>query len=106
MCPWVSLDSLGLRRRVAGLCMLYKLYHNSDHYLNELLPPLVHRRRNTRAAVAAHSLELSVVSCRTAQFARCFVPRVVGDWNELPDEVFSSGTLDGFKRAVNISLQR
>ena len=104
LCPGQSFDSLGLRRRVASLCMLYKVFNNPDHYLYSRLPPLAVRGRHTRAAVAAHDFELEVCRCRTVQFGRSFVPRVVREWNGLPEGVFS-GSLDQFKRSVNLFLR-
>ena len=38
----------------------------------------------------------------TSQFVRCFLPAQTRVWNDdLPCTVFDTGTLDGFKGAVN-----
>ena len=53
--------------------------------------------------MASHPLEFEVSRCRTSQFARCFLPTQTRVWNDLPYSVsvFDTGTLDGFKGAVN-----
>ena len=54
-----------------------------------------------RAAAAAHPLEFEVSWCKTSQFARRFLPVLTRVWNDLPYTVFDTGSLDGFKGAVN-----
>ena len=68
------------------------------------LPPACQRVRHTRAAAVAHPCELEVPRCRTSQFGKCFLPAHIRMWNDLPSSVFDSGTLSGFKGAVNLSL--
>ena len=55
----------------------------------------------TQAAAAAHPVEFEVSRCRMFQFARCFIPAKTRVWNDLSYTVFDTGTLDGFKGAVN-----
>ena len=57
--------------------------------------------RHTRAAAAVHPLEFEVSRCETSQFARCFLPPQTRVWNDIPYNVFDTGTFDGFKEAVN-----
>ena len=89
------------RRRVAGLSMLYKVNPNTKHCLFSELPSASTRVRHTRAEAAAHPLELEVLRCRTSQFVRSFLPAQVRLWNDLHYTVFDTGTLDGYKGAVN-----
>ena len=84
--------------------MLYKIHSNPKHCLYGELPPACQRVRHTRAAAVAHPYEREVPKCRTSQFGRCFLPAHVRMWNDLPSFVFDSGTLSGFKGAVNLSL--
>ena len=57
--------------------------------MDELQPQLIH-------------WSLKYVSrCRMSQFARCFLPAQTHVWNDLPETVFDTGMLDGFKGAVN-----
>ena len=104
LCPTAQLPSLAHRRRVAGVCMLYKIFSNPSHLLGGELPEPQVARRLTRASISAHEFTLSEMRCRTSQFMRCFIPSCVRLWNGLPSEVFGPGTLDGFKRAVHLSL--
>ena len=82
-------------------CAVYTLYEvnsNSNRCLFSELPSASIRVRHTGAAAAAHPLEFEVSRFRRSQFARCFLP---AQWKDLPYTVFVTGTLDGFKRAVN-----
>ena len=85
--------------------MLYKVNSNSNHCLSSELPSASTRVRHTRAAAATHPLEFEVSRCRTSQFAGSLLPTQVCLWNELPDTVFDTGMLDGFKGAVNCWLR-
>ena len=99
--PDQSFLSLCHRGRVAGHKMLYKVTSNSNHCLFSELPSASTRVRHSRAAAAAHPLEFEVSRCRTSQCARSFLPAQVRMRNDLPYSVFDTGTLDGFKGAVN-----
>ena len=61
LCPDQSFLSLCHRRRVAGLCMLYKGNSNSNQCLFSELPSASTRVRHTRAAAAAHPLEFEAL---------------------------------------------
>ena len=102
VCPDQSFLLLCHWRYIAVLWMLYKVSSNSNHWLfSELLSASV-RVRHTRAPAAAHPLNFGVSRCRPSQFARCFLrSRLVCGSNDLPNTVFDTGTLDGFKGAVN-----
>ena len=54
----------------------------------------VSRKSLTLAAAAAHPLELEVSWCRTSQFARCFLAPQDRMWNNLPNTVQDTATLD------------
>ena len=96
-----SFLSLCHRRHVARLCMLYNVYSNFNHCLFSELPHASTRVRDNPAAAAAHPLEFEVSRCRTSQFARSLVPAQVRMWNDLLYIEFDTGTLDGFRGAVN-----
>ena len=101
LCPDQTFLSLCHRRRVVGLSMLYKVNSNSNHCLFSELPSASTRVRHTEAAAVAHPFQFTVSRCRTSQFARFFLSAQVLLWNDLPYTVFDTGTLDGFKGAVN-----
>ena len=88
---------------MAGLSLLY-IKSNSNHCLFSELPSASTRVRHIRAAAAARPLEFEVSRCRTSQFARSFLSAQVRMWNDFHYTVFDTGTLDGFKGAVNHSL--
>ena len=81
---------------VAGFSMLYMVNSNPNHCLLSELPPASTSVRLSRAAAVAHPLEFEVSRCRTSQFARSFLPAQVRMWNDLPNVVFDTRTLDGF----------
>ena len=101
LCPDQSSLSLCHRRRVAGFRMLYKVNSNSNHCLFSELTSASTRVWHASAAAAVHPLQFKVSSSRTFQFARSFLPAQVRLWNDLPYTVLVTGTLDGFKGAVN-----
>ena len=112
-CPYQIIETLNHRRRVAGLSMSHKLYYNSMFRLCGELSSASHRVSqyipwwlsiHTLVAVATHRNELNVQRWRISQFARWFLPAYVRAWNGLPDAVFESGSLSGFKRVVNLWL--
>ena len=57
-----------------------------------------------KAVAAAHPLEFQVSRCRMYSFERCFLPAQTCVWNNLPYTVLDTGTLGGFKGAVNFWL--
>ena len=99
--PEQSFLSSSYRHHIVRLCMLYNVISGSNHCSFDELPSASIRVRHIRAAAAAHPLDLESSRCRTSQFARCFLKAQVRMWNDLPFTVFDTGTLDGFKRAVN-----
>ena len=101
LCSDQSFLLLCHQRRVAGLSMSCKVNSNSDHCMFSELPCASTRVRFPRAAAAAYPLEFEVSWCRTSQFVRSFLLAQVRLWNDLPYTVFDTGTLDGFKGAVN-----
>ena len=47
-----------------------------------------------------------IMRCRTDQFNRSFLPGAVRLWKLLPSGVFSGGTLNSFKIAMDLCLLR
>ena len=84
-----------------SLCHQRHVRHDAEH--DDMFLDMLNsvRVRHNRAAAAAHPLEFEVSRCRTSQFARCFLPAQTRVRNNRPYTVFDTGTLDGFKRAVN-----
>ncbi|KAJ0174424.1 hypothetical protein K1T71_009532 [Dendrolimus kikuchii] len=84
-----GLDTLGLRRDFASLCVFYRLYNGEcSEELFRMVPSssFYHRTARHRLGVHPHFLE-PLRSC-TQRFCRTFLLRTVGIWNELPAVVF------------------
>ena len=67
----VSCD-LWHRRKVASLCVFFKIDSLIGHPVHSLFPTQYVMRRPTRGALAAHSRSSEMPSCRTVQFSRSF----------------------------------
>ena len=72
---------LGHRRKVAAMCMFYKIWSNNSHPVREFIPPIHVPGRRTRQAANMHALTLEVPRAKTHQFSRTFVPCCTGLWN-------------------------
>ena len=100
-----SLDSLGHRRNVASLSLLYRYFYGkcSDE-LHSLVPPIREFTRMTRFALTtgAHPHLLNIPRSRTQFRANSFFPRTAALWNALPAECFPPNyNLQLFKTRVN-----
>ena len=98
--PGLDID-LWHRRSVSCLCMLFKIYHNTEHPLHSELPSLSQPVRDTRAAAGAHSRCFSLARCNTVQHSRCFIPATTRSWNGLPGAVVECSDLQKFKVGAN-----
>ena len=58
------------RRRVAALCMFYKIHVYPNHTLETALSQVYVPARQTRLAVSVHSRYLAVPCCRSVHFGR------------------------------------
>ena len=97
--------SLDHRRRVAALCIFFKIYNSPSHPMHSRLPPPVHIVRRTRRAQRMNSRALaSALSPNTLQFNRSFLPSVIETWNTLPQNLVDAPSMDNFKRSVNRHL--
>ena len=99
---WPAFVPIGVSCRcVIDVVWLSLVCSNSNHCLFNELPCASTTVRHTGAAAATHPLEFEVSRFRTAQLVRSFLPAQVRLWNDLPYTMFDTGTLDGFKGAVN-----
>ena len=103
--PDLNID-LWHRRSVSTLCMLYKIYHNSDHPLNRELPNLFRPARVTRSALDSNGIAFTIRRYNTEQYSRCFIPATTRLWNSLPSHVVESCNLQKFKTGANSFLLR
>ena len=101
--PDISLD-LERRRNVAGLSLLYKIYHNFDHPLHSSLPAPFSYVRPTRFAIRMNDNAFCAINARTSQYARSFIPAFTKLWNSLPNETFQCSEQAHFKSKVRTYL--
>ena len=97
--PDVSIN-LEVRRKVAGLSHLYKIFHSVSHPLNACLPTPYNVARPTRYALALNDLAFSAIRASSNQYARCFIPFFCKLWNVLPNETIHCPDNESFKSAL------
>ena len=96
----MNLMKLELRRTRGDLIQMFKVRNNSDT-INWCSPlnwsaPRANKRAQLRREI--------VTACR--QRHHFFTNRVTNAWNNLPDEVVESGTVDDFKKKLDLHLKR
>ncbi|CAG5046898.1 unnamed protein product [Parnassius apollo] len=83
------LDSLALRRDVASLCILFRIYHGEcSEELFGLIPAAKFRERTTRQTSRYYPHHLDAWWSTTVRFKRSFLPRTTSLWNSLPPAIF------------------
>merc|ERR1711911_334421 len=92
------------RRAISSLCMLYKIFKNSDHPLHLELPSLYAPPQFTRVALNANSRAFTSMRFNTIQYSRSFVSSTTKLWNDLPSAVVESLELQKFKVGANAFL--
>lgn len=97
----VNLDH---RRMVGSLTLLYKIYNNTDHPLNQRLPGSFQPFRITRYSLRQNDLAFATRRHNTSQFSRCFIPSVCKQWNALPNNIVHAENSQKFKSLVNAFL--
>ncbi|CAH0402108.1 unnamed protein product [Chilo suppressalis] len=84
-----KLKSLELRRDMASLSTLYRLYHGeSPEELFSLIPPSTFLKSTMRAGLLCHRLTEATIPTRTKKFVDSFFCRNIRKWNSLPAHVF------------------
>ena len=86
-------------RKVASLCVFFKIDSLVDHPVRGLFPAQYVLRRPTCGALAVHSRSFEMP--RTVQFSRSFILSCVRLWNGLHESVFAGEGLGAFKTSVN-----
>ena len=92
----LNLTTLDVRRVRGDLIQVFKIVHGFDNlefcdFFKFALG------RNTRG----HCLKLQKVCCRLDVRKNFFSQRVVNEWNELPESVVLSNSVNGFKNALD-----
>ena len=102
-----KLDSLTLRRNIAGLSQLYRIVNGTapQMLLNSICPKPLRSVRTTRQGEASLGA-LRLPRSRTDFHQKSFLPYYINLWNSLPDSTLFCGSLDAFKRAAASVLRR
>ena len=86
---WTSLEN---RRREARLTMLYKIEHQKV-----AIDKTNHLNKPTRQSRTAQPYSYTVPYASTTHRQQSFFPRTIRDWNKLPPDIMSAGSVDAFK---------
>lgn len=96
-------ETLSSRRRKHKLQLFFKMQNDlSPDYLSTLVPPTV---GSTSAYPLRNSTNLHTVRAKSQLYYNSFLPSVIRDWNELPEEIRSSPSLSVFKHKLNRDLK-
>ena len=95
---------LEYRRRVAALCMFYKIFCNPNHALEAALPRVCVPARLTLLAVSVHSRYLDVSRSHTVQFGRSFVHACAQYKNSLDEPCFACDGVTAFNSQIYPAL--
>ena len=111
VCLKFNLDSLQHRRKVSGLCQIYRMVSGvAPNKVCELLPPYDIKMRDSRQTEQRHHFQISVKTSRTGSHMHSFIPYYVDKWNKLPvDCIYGQrgdlADLQTFKIKVNHYLR-
>lgn len=74
----LNLPELAIRRKIARLSLLHKLYHSKNLREQFIKPPSFISPR------LDHLQKVHVPRCRTVTYSHAFIPRTTSEWNLLP----------------------
>ena len=99
----LNMDSLETRRRKLDLMQAYKIVTGKDMVDSSIWFTTQEeaRSRITRQTEFGLNIVRTTVS-RTDIRQNTFSQRVINQWNELPNEIKQSVTINGFRKAVNV----
>jgi len=105
--PAIPMDSLRLRRDVAGLSMLFSVVQGSvPNLVSESLrvKPL-YVARTTRTNEAVNLAALTIPKSRTSAHQKSFLPYYIRLWNSLGNDTVFAKNLRDFKRGASRELR-
>ena len=92
------------RRRVAGLCMLNKIYSNSNHAIEAALPWFRLPTRRTRMVISVHFKNLDVTRSPRVKIRMTFFLACAKYWNSLDEPCFADDGVTDSKCQINCAL--
>ena len=98
---YLGLPSLRFRRLRGDLIETFKILKGNERVKSEKFFTLSH---NTKTR--GHSLKLCTGKSRIDNRKYSFSSRVVRDWNELPEEVICSNTINKFKKRIDVYFSK
>ena len=82
--------------------LFYKMQNNlSPNYLSSLVPPTV---GSTSSYPLRNASNLQTIRTNSEQYYNSFLPSVIRDWNELPQQTRDSPSLNIFKNKLNHNI--
>ena len=95
-------ESLSSRRSKHKLVIFYKMFHGlTPSYLSNLIPINNQNRYNLR-----NISNVPLIHARTQLYKNSFLPSVIRDWNNLPDNIRMLPTLSSFKHYLKSNIQK
>ena len=95
-------EPLASRRKKHKLLVFYNMVNNlSPNYLSSLVPSTV---GNTTTYQLRNAANLHTIRANSQLYYNSFLPSVIRDWNELPDNVRNSPSKMVFKRHLNSNI--
>ncbi|MES9994358.1 MAG: reverse transcriptase family protein [Candidatus Thiodiazotropha sp.] len=98
-CGWETLLN---RRKKHKLLLFYKMQNSlSPNYLSSLVPPTI---GNTTSYPLRNSSDLLTVHASSQLYYNSFLPSVIREWNELPEDVRNLPSIATFKHELNSDI--
>ncbi|MCU7801465.1 MAG: hypothetical protein KZQ70_15375, partial [gamma proteobacterium symbiont of Lucinoma myriamae] len=95
-------ETLSSRRKKHKLQLFFKMQNGlSPDYLSSLVPPTVGSTSNYPLRNATN---LHTIHAKSQLYYNSFLPSVIRDWNELPDETRNSPSVSALKRKLNSNI--
>ena len=95
-------ETLASRRKKHKLTLFFKMQNGlSPDYLTSLVPATV---GSTSSYPLRNASNLQTIHANSQVYYNSFLPSVVHDWNELPEQTRNSPSLNSFKKSINVNI--
>ncbi len=97
-------DTLQQRREASRLILMKQILSNESAIPKSIVKPAPTR---SRRSASGNSFQLDQPFCRTDVHKNSFIPRTCKDWNNLPDSIASTNSMNSFKsQCISFIRQR